>query len=253
MTPTSGRDTFQIGAAFPASDSVAVFATVIATALNDLITTNRWLLRQYTPDADEGVAVGEKLYTLRLAMAHTMEFRASVISALRQPEVVAFLDEADRRQPDLGLVKLRKEMVQIPGAQPWVKATLDHVRNQTFHYGGDKYNEWTHNQWALRAVAGFDSEISYEGPQTADMRLAFADEVAQQHLIRKIPEFEHADEVEEKIVEARVRHLFKSTAALMKVSMDFGIAVVVAYLDQLPDGIVVAERTGEAPPPDPEA
>src|SRR5437764_14274456 len=44
MQSTSGRLVFKMGDAFPADDAVAVFLASLSTALNDLLTTTRWIL-----------------------------------------------------------------------------------------------------------------------------------------------------------------------------------------------------------------
>ena len=238
MQPTSGRLVFKMGDAFPADNPVAVFLTSMSTALNDLLTTTKWILGGDTEQPNRRqVTDVEQQYLLRLSFAQLFEVRESIKHARRDEEVDAFL----KGLPDPAVRDLERLMKVNTPQDDWLLKAMTYVRNQTNHYGG-KWN-WDDVRWAMKQVADEDGEIEMVNDKLAGMRLKFADLIAIQHMTRKFPEYviDPDADLDQGTIEARLSTLFKAIADVTAAAQNFATAVVDAYLDTLPEDVVRAE------------
>ncbi|MCP4383136.1 MAG: hypothetical protein GY798_17220 [Hyphomicrobiales bacterium] len=227
-----------MGEAFPADNPVAVFLVALSTALNDLLTTSKWMVggdpdQPHTNDVTDM----EQLYLLRLSFAQLHEVRESVKQARKDEAVEAFLaDLPDDAQADLGRL-----MTVNPREEHWIRQAMEYVRNTTLHYGG-KWN-WDDQRWAMKQVADDDGVIEMVNEKLVGMRLKFADHVSNRHLTRKFPEYvdDPDAELDNETIEARIGSLFKAMVLVTTSAQNFATAAVSAYLDGLPDGVVRVE------------
>ncbi len=238
MTASSGRLVFRMGDAFPSGDPVAVFLVSLSTALNDLLTTRKWLVGgdQEEPFTND-VSDAERLYLLRLSFAQVCEVRESIKHARRRPEVEKLIATLPKTARDhLAAV----QDVNTDGAH-WISAAMTHVRNQTFHYGG-KWN-WEDLEWAMSVVADEEGEIEMLNPKLVGMRLKLADLVTIQHLCRRFPEYavDPTADLPPEVIEERIHTLFIATRKATSSAVNFAAAALEAYLDTLPDTVVRAE------------
>ncbi len=170
--PTSGRLVFNMGEAFPADDPVAVAVVSISTALNDLITSAKWLVGgdEHKPFQTK-LSDAEGLYLLRLSFAQLYEVRESVKHARKEEPVAVFLDGL----PDSTKEDLERLITVNTRHDHWILPAMRHIRNQASHYGGG--HGWDDLRWAMKQVAGDDDEIEMVNDKVAGMRLRFADHV----------------------------------------------------------------------------
>lgn len=243
MATAFGRIVFNIGDAFPPTDPVAVFLVALSTALNDLLLTNRRLVSDGDDGGDDDelnlrdVTAAERQFLLRLSVSHVWELRESIRHARQQSEVEAFITAL----PDTARSDLARIQDLNTTSAHWIRAAMEHTRNQANHYGG-KWN-WDDVQWAMTKVGDRDGAIEFTTPNLAGMRLTFADQVAVQPLTRKFPEFaqDPAAEVSDEQLNARIRTLFTAVQQATSAAIGFTNAAVKAYLDGLPGGVVRVE------------
>ncbi len=235
---TSGRLVFKIGEAFPADNPVAVFLVSLSTALNDLLFTNRRLVGG--DDTEPGlheVGAAEHQFLLRSSISHVWELRESIRHARKNGDVDAFIDTLPEG------ARNALATIQNPNTNEahWITAAMEHIRNQANHYGG-KWN-WDDLEWAMTKLADTDGTIEMTSPKLAGMRLAFADEIAVQHLTRKFPDYaEDPDaEVDDETILARIHTLFIAVRDVTSAAITFTQLAVDAYLDTLPEGVVRPE------------
>lgn len=234
----SVRLVFKIGEAFPADKPVAVFLVSLSTALNDLLLTNRRLVGgdDIQPGLND-IGAAEQQFLLRSSISHVWELRESIRHARKNSDVEAFIDTLPEAASDA------LTTIQNPNTSEahWIVSAMEHVRNQANHYGG-KWN-WDDLEWAMTRLADNDGMIEMTSPKLAEMRLAFADEIAVQHLTRKFPDY--ADDpdadVDDETILARIHTLFIRVRDVTAAALTFTTLAVNAYLDTLPKGIVRPE------------
>lgn len=217
---------------------MAVFLVALASALNDLLLTNRLLLDgSDDPDPHE-VLAAERQFLLRLSISHVWELRESIKHSRKRSEVEAFLDTL----PDEARSDLARIQDVNTGQAQWISAAMKHIRNQADHYGG-KWN-WDDLEWAMGKVADVEGAIELTSPKLVGMRLAFADDIAVQHLTREFPEFGANRDaiVSEEVINARIRTLITAVQQATSAAISFTSAAINAYIDMLPDGVVRCER-----------
>lgn len=244
MEPTSGRLTFNMGTAFPSSDRVAVWLAALSTALNDLLTTSRWMVGG-DANRPEALAVSdaERQYLLRLSLAQLFEVRETIKHGIKPSAegdppnpITTFVDGL----PAEAQADLERILAINTDQDQWILQTIEHVRHQTNHYGG-RWG-WQEMEWALTIVAGEEGEIEMASQKLAGMRLRFADLVAGQHLLRKVPEYtaDPTADLDEETIVKRLSTLFQIVADSVAAAQNFVIAALDHYLDQLPDDVVEA-------------
>ena len=238
--PEADRTLFRIGEAFPHTDPVAVAGVTVAAALNDLVTTAKWLVDHTDNSSDPGATgQGERLYLLRLGVAHLYETREAIKHAQKESAVSAFLDAL----PDEIKADLDQVMNPNTSETPWLSQAIKHIRNQTSHYGG-RYN-WEDVEWALEKAADIESGIS-NGGTVAGTRLHFADEVSVQHLTRKYPE--HTEdptvELDDTVIQDRLATMFQSLAEARGAAQRLLIGLITSYLSSLPAAFVRSDNRG---------
>lgn len=242
MDPKSGRLVFRIGDAFPADDRLAMFIVAMATALNDLITSARWLVggKRDRPSHSK-ISDVERLYLLRLGIAQLHEFRETVKNGRKDERVADFLDGL----PASAKEDLERVLTVNTDKNDWIRATVEYVRNQTNHYGG-KWN-WEDVAWAMTQVKDSDGEVEMVHETLAGMRLRFADLIAVQYLTRKFPEYrvELNAELDDETIKTRLASLFQALAAATAAAQNFAAAAVNAYLDTLPDEVIRVDAVAE--------
>jgi hypothetical protein len=236
--PLSGRLRFTIGTAFPADDPVAVFLTVLCAGLNDLVLTNRLMTAKWGGDHPHALKDHDQQYLLRLCMAQLHEIRETVKHGERMTEVADFIEslpEDALRAHDTLLDPNR------PGHQ-WINKAIGHVRNQTLHYGG-RYN-WDDATWGLTITASSEGRVEFADSSLGGMRAVFADLVTNQHLLRKLPEYDRDPQADlpDAVIEDRLAVLFQAVAESVCAATDFATLALNAYLDALPEGAIEAER-----------
>lgn len=234
---------FKIGEAFPIDNPVAVFIVAMSAAWNDLLTVSKWLTGgdDNAPNQFD-VSDVERLYLLRLTLAQVHEVRASVKHARNDDAVVEFLEALPAQAKN----DLARVMTINTREAPWVRATVEYVRNQTNHYAG--LHGWDDLMWAIKRAADVDGEIEMRNPKLVGMRLKFADSVVNQHLSRKWPECakDPDAELDEATIEARLSTLFIAMSEVVAAAQNFVVAALQAYLDALPEGVVRVEDVTHA-------
>lgn len=171
---------FKIGDAFPASDPVARFISVLAMMSNDWMRSAQYLLEIEDGSEDEG---GRRLMLFRLQAALYHEAASFIVDARQRfPSIDVFLD---------GLAETaRDELSQIVGGVDpkspryhgdWL---ADH-RNVTFHYPEMHPQKAAHRAEeiyeALANAAEIESTIT-AGDNFGSVRFGFADDVVVQWL-----------------------------------------------------------------------
>jgi hypothetical protein len=211
----------------------------MSTALNDLLTTTKWIVGDEPDHPFQNVVSDvEQLYLLRLSFAQLYEVRESVKHGRKNEQVTLFLEAL----PESARRELDRLLTVNTIHDNWILGAITHVRNQTSHYGG-KWN-WDDLEWAMKQVADDDGEIEMVNERLVGMRLKFADHIANQHLTRKFPEYA-ADpdaELDQETTESRLRTLFQVMSQVTAAAQNFATAAVKAYLDTLPDGVVRVEQ-----------
>lgn len=239
-TPSEAdRLLFRIGEAFPHTDPLAVALVAVAAALNDLVTTGKWLVDLFDRDDDQAeTGEAERLYLLRLGIAQLYETRETIKHARKQSAVSAFLDALP--------VEIRADLdsVMDPNTSeaPWLSQAIKHIRHQTSHYGG-RYN-WDDVAWALEKAADIESGITNSTGTVAGTRLHFADEVVIQHLTRKFPEYDEDPQVEldETVIQDRLATMFQSLAEARGAAQRLLIGLITTYLSSLPAAVVRSDN-----------
>lgn len=208
----------------------------MSTALNDLLTTSKWIVGDEENHLFEKVVSDvERLYLLRLSIAQLHEVRESVKHGRKEEQVELFLEAL----PESARQDLDRLLTVNTIHDNWILGAMTHVRNQTSHYGG-KWN-WDDLKWAIKQVADDDGEIEMVNERLVGMRLKFA---ANQHLTGKFPEYA-ADpdaELDQETKGRRVGTLFQAMAEVTAAAQNFATVAVKAYLDRLPNGMVRAEN-----------
>ena len=224
---------FKIGDALPSDSSVAIFVTALSAALNDLVMVNGLLLRS---DEEDG-PVAERLYLLRLSFSHLHELRATIKHAADDEQVKAFVDGLpDQVRANLDLVN----DLNTP-EDDWIEDAVRYVRNKTFHYYSRDRKDLA---WAMSTAAGLGGEIEWASPVPSEMRLQFADQILNQQLARKFPEYKdpNADPDDDALARPTTA-LFKRISDATSAAIEFTLLAAWLYLDGLPDGVVeVVER-----------
>jgi len=166
VPPTAGRLVFKIGEAFPVADPIAVFLVSMSTALNDLLSTTKWLGYSIADEPNPfKVSDVEGLYLLRLSFVPLHEIRESAKHARKDEQVEAFI----AKLPKSAKLDLERFVSVHTEQDQWVRQAMVYVRNQTTHYGG-KHN-WDDLEWAMRQVAGHEGEIEMTNEMLVGMRL----------------------------------------------------------------------------------
>jgi hypothetical protein len=208
---------FKIGEAFPASDPVARFVTVLAMMSNDWLRLTTQLLdtKPFFFDA-EGLVI--------------MSFRHQ---AALHHEAAEFIRDTRKRFPDVeqfvtALPQAARDDLQrvLDGVDPkspvYHGDWLDANRNVTFHYPEMHLQKAAHGKEeifnALTEAAGLEGTITTE-ENFGSVRFGFADEVA----VQWIPEHDTA---------ATVANLRDAVAALAQ----FVQRAALAYLGSRPEG-----------------
>ncbi len=216
VNASAGEISFKIGDVFRPDDELAVGLVSLASAMNDLVRVNGWLLGDGHSSDD---AASERTYLFRLALAHFHETRETL-------KEVRKLDSAADLFGSLSLSGTEDlyTLVHLNSVGPdWFQKSITYLRNKTFHYGGAW--GWDDESWALEEAAGLESGITWGGGTIGDLRLDFAEEVLTQHLTRHFPETGRAAgggaNSEEDLVEERLgemmRALAEATGAAMRV------------------------------------
>jgi hypothetical protein len=213
---------FLIGDAFPASDSVARFISVLAMMSNDwLRLMNAMLAIQDFHEDAEGLRIMS--FRQQAALQHeAAEFIAD--ARKRFPEVDAFIDDLGGSAQD---ACARVVSGVDPKSPHFHGEWLANHRNVTFHYpkmhpeafahGGEELGE------ALKAAAGLESTISMEDT-FGSVRFIFADEV----VVQWFPE----EEI--RVVVGRLREAALDLAGFVQ-------QAVQGYLESRPPGTFVVE------------
>lgn len=116
-----------------------------------------------------------------------------------------------------------------------------YLRNQTFHYGGK--TNWQDVRWAIRAVTAEEGVVSRANDTYSGTRLDFAELIWVQHLTRKFPatEPDADDEARQELEELQLRTLVQAPTTAISAGIRFAMAALGAYLNDLPEGVVVWE------------
>jgi hypothetical protein len=170
----------KIGAAFPASDPVARFITVLAMMANDWLRLMSDMLALKDEDADSA-GRGIMLFRQQAALHH--EAAEFIVDARKRfPKIDAFINALDQ--------DARDECDQVTGgidpkSPHYLGEWLADHRNVTFHYPEMHPDKAAHGKEeiteALKEAADLEGTITGL-ERLVDLRFRFADEVAAQWL-----------------------------------------------------------------------
>ena len=158
---------FNIGAAFPADDPVAVWVMGLSVALGDLRTVALYMGRSVQPRH-------ERLYFVRVFASHLREVAKVIDRDFDRSDLAAFVATLPREISDARdriATRLNAKLVEDDD-----DTLLDHLkrlRNDTFHYAGDPPSRARLGR-AVTAARAEEGVYLLGGP---DMRAAYADEV----------------------------------------------------------------------------